>query len=204
MITKEDTSVKPIHCTWTKSVLQLIVQATITAAKKSDVRRMFANQLIARPTIIAESNKSVKKVLSHVKMSSAVITHTATAFQVDHTDVTVKRASTNVKKSNAVIKNTAVLMVFAKRTNVKSLSAETYKTAKINSLDQAKNVNLEHASAKRENASPKNAKHTKTVKIQHSNTVVTVSKTNVSSNFWMTSLEKPTELAIVTNIVLLV
>ena len=182
----------------------MIVQATITVAKKSDVRRMFAKQLIAKPTIIAESNKSVNKVLSLVKMSSAVITSTVTTFQVDHTDVMAKRASTNVKKSNAVLKMTAHLILFAKRTNVNHLSAETLKTAKKNSLDQARNVNLVLASAKRESALPKNAKHTKIVKIQLSNTVVTASKTNVLSNFWMTSLVKLTELVILTNIVLLV
>ena len=100
MVTMVATSAKPIHSFWIKSVNQLIVQATITAAKKKNVRRMFAKQLIARPTITAESNKSVNKVLSHVKMLSAVTINTALAKQVDHTDVMVERMSTNVKRLN--------------------------------------------------------------------------------------------------------
>ena len=115
MVTMVATSAKPIHSFWIKSVNQLIVQATITAAKKKNVRRMFAkqfvvvrlivnhmfvNQLIARPTTTAESNKSVNKVLSHVKMLSAVTINTALAKQVAHTDVMVERMSTNVKRLN--------------------------------------------------------------------------------------------------------
>jgi len=100
MVTMVATSAKPIHSFWIKSVNQLIVQATITAAKKKNVRRMFAKQLIARPTTTAESNKSVNKVLSHVKMLSAVTINTALAKQVDHTDVMVERMSTNVKRLN--------------------------------------------------------------------------------------------------------
>ena len=100
MVTMVATSAKPIHSFWIKSVNQLIVQATITAAKKKNVRRMFAKQLIARPTTTAESNKSVNKVLSHVKMLSAVTINTALAKQVDHTDVMVERMSINVKRLN--------------------------------------------------------------------------------------------------------
>jgi len=100
MVTMVATSAKPIHSFWIKSVNQLIVQATITAAKKKNVRRMFAKQLIARPTTTAESNKSVNKVLSHVKMLSAVTINTALAKQVAHTDVMVERMSTNVKRLN--------------------------------------------------------------------------------------------------------
>jgi hypothetical protein len=100
MVTMVATSAKPIHSFWIKSVNQLIVQATITAAKKKNVRRMFAKQLIARPTTTAESNKSVNKVLSHVKMLSAVTINTALAKQVDHTDVMVERMSTNVRRLN--------------------------------------------------------------------------------------------------------
>lgn len=133
-----------------------------------------------------------------------MIISTVTTYQADLIDVTERRAFTNVKKSNAVLKMTVHLILFAKRTNVNHLSAETHKTAKKNSLDQAKNVNPELASAKRENALPKNVKHTKTVKIQHGNTAVIATKTNVLSSFWMTSLVKLTELVILTNIVLLV
>ena len=100
MVTMVATSAKPIHSFWIKSVNQLIVQATITAAKKKNVRRMFAKQLIARPTITAESNKSVNKVLSHVKMLSAVTINTASVKKVDHTDVMAERMSTNVKRLN--------------------------------------------------------------------------------------------------------
>jgi len=100
MVTMVATSAKPIHSFWIKSVNQLIVQATITAAKKKNVRRMFAKQLIARPTTTAESNKSVNKVLSHVKMLSAVTINTALAKPVDRTDVMVERMSTNVKRLN--------------------------------------------------------------------------------------------------------
>lgn len=99
-VTMVATSAKPIHSFWIKSVNQLIVQATITAAKKKNVRRMFAKQLIARPTITAESNKSVNKVLSYVKMLSAVTINTALAKKVDHTDVMVERMSTNVRRLN--------------------------------------------------------------------------------------------------------
>ena len=100
MVTMVATSAKPIHSFWIRSVNQLIAQATIIAVKKKNVRRTFAKKLIAKPTSTAESNKSVNKVLSHVKMLSVVTINTAPTRLVDHTDVMVERMSTNVRRLN--------------------------------------------------------------------------------------------------------
>ena len=202
MVTMVATSAKPTQSFWIRSVNQLIAQATITAVKKKNVRRTFAKKLIAKPTSTAESNKSVNKVLSHVKMLSAVIINTALTRLVDHTDVMVERMSTNVRRLNVCLKTTVLLILFAKRTNVNHLNAVTHKTAKTNSPELAKNVNLEHVNVKRENALQKNAKNTLTVPNQATKKVVSVSKTNASSRFSTKSLIKWKEHVTLTNIVL--
>ena len=204
MVTMVATFARLIQYFWIKSVNQLIAQATIIVAKKKNARRMFAKKLIAKPTIIVASNKSVNKVLSHVKTLSAVPMNTATEKQVDHTDVTAERMSTNVRRLNVSPKMTVPLILFAKRTNVNHLNAVTQQTAKKNSLDLAKNVNLEHVNVKRENVLPSSAKNTQTVPTHTTNMVVSVLKTNVSLRFITKSLKKMKEHATVTNIVPLV
>jgi len=148
MVTMVATSAKPIRSFWIRSVNQLIAQATITAAKKKNVRRTFAKRLIAKPTITAESNKSVSKVLSHVKMLSAVIINTVLTRLVDHTDVMVERMSTNVRRLSVLNKLTALLILFAKRTNVNNLNVAPHNTAKTNSPDLAKNVKINNANVR--------------------------------------------------------
>ena len=204
MVTMVATSARPIQSFWIRSVNQLIAQATIIVAKKKNARRMFAKKLIAKPTIIVASNKSVNKVLSHVKTLSAVTISTALINQVDHTDVMAERMSTNVRRLNVSPKMTVPLILFAKRTNVNHLNAVTQQTAKKNSLDLAKNVNLEHVNVKRENVLPSSAKNTQTVPTHTTNMVVSVLKTNVSLRFITKSLKKMKEHATVTNIVPLV
>lgn len=97
---------------------------------------------------------------------------------------------------------TVLLILFAKRTNVNHLNAVTHKTAKKNSPDLVRNVNLEHVNAKKENAMPNNAKNTLTVPNQATTRVVSVSKTNVSSRFTTKLPKKWKEHVTLTNTVL--
>jgi len=185
MVTMVDTSARPIQPFWTRSVLQLIVQATITVVKSKNVRKMSAKTLIVKPMITAESNKSANKDLSPVRTLSAVTTNTARVLMV-HTDVMVERTSTNVSQLNACPLLTAeetLVILFVKKTNAYHKNVEKQNTVKKNSADPVNCVNPADANVKRKNVFSKNAKHTRTVLTQTTNTVLIVSKTNVSLVF---------------------
>jgi hypothetical protein len=144
---------------------------------------MSVKRSSVRPTVIAESNKSVNKEHSNVWMSNVDLMLTVKTNQMVHTDVMAERVSTNVRKLNAVLNTTVTPIPFVRKTNVYDLNAETIRTVKTNSEALARNAKLVHANVteKIAYALPRSAKLIKTAKANHTtNMVLSVSTTNVS------------------------
>jgi hypothetical protein len=182
MVMKVAISVRLIHFSWIKSVNQLIVLPMIIVLTSRSVKRMSVKRSSVRPTVIAESNKSVNKEHSNVWMSNVDLMLTVKTNQMVHTDVMAERVSTNVRKLNAVLNTTVTPIPFVRKTNVYDLNAETIRTVKTNSEALARNAKLVHANVteKIAYAFPRSAKLIKTAKANHTtNMVLSVSTTNV-------------------------